>query len=132
MKLLRILYLLRNVRFIFDFDYTPYNVYTKFKNVQQKRREIYEIYKIYFLNHVRKNLILEKSSTIIAGQSTKLPFSSPRTVPERFRWEISLHRIDSATPTPFLLHFVPRPTAPTRLLATKSCRQRLDGPYSAQ
>lgn len=125
MKLLRILYLLGNVRFIFDFDYTPYNVYTKFKNVQRKRPTI-------FLNHVRKNLILEKSSTIIAGQSSKLPFSSPRTVPERFRWEISLHRIDPATPTPCLLHFVPRPTAPTRLLATKSCRQRLDGPYSAQ
>lgn len=44
MKLLRIPYLFGNVRFIFDFDYTPYNVYTKFKNVQQKRHEIYEIY----------------------------------------------------------------------------------------
>lgn len=42
MKLLRILYLLGNVRFIFEFDYTPYNVYTKFKNVQ-KKHEIYEI-----------------------------------------------------------------------------------------
>lgn len=120
---------------MFDSSLTSITRHTTFiqsSRTYNKRNTKYTKYTTIFLNHVRKNLILEKSSTIIAGQSSKLPFSSPRTVSERFRWEISLHRIDPATPTPCLLHFVPRPTVPTRLLATKSCRQRLDRPYSAQ